>query len=58
MGYFTKINESFKEVWEILRNFGAQSKEYQNLVESTGHINLKRSFLRILSRFRSLQGWF
>ncbi len=32
MGYFTKINESFKEVWEILRNFGAQSKEYQNLV--------------------------
>ncbi len=32
LGYFTKINESLKEFWEILRNFGAQSKEYQNLV--------------------------
>ena len=32
MGYFTKINESFKEFWEILGNFGAHSEEYQNLV--------------------------
>ena len=36
-GVLTRINKSFKEFWEYLRNFGAHAKEFKNFVVRALH---------------------
>ena len=59
MRYFTKINKSFREFWEIPRNFGAQSKEYQNLVVRALFRNWWRTQWETFAiKFGKLEEWY